>query len=461
MLSLVAFAAGVTLAFRQALFDQTEQRINSIADDIQLVAQRNEPFFALGENIPIELELANPNNLSRWASPTVYIQIDRPDGYPLGKSQNMGGVQFPADKDLTPAQPQAFKHGDSDLGEMIVLDRLISVGGRPVVVVHVGETLGLVNVTIGRVEHVVAVTLGLALIAVVLAAIVLARRAVNPIKELTEAMREIGSEHLDRRVHWERRDDELALLAATFNEMLERLERAFSRERQFIADASHELKTPLTVINAHAQMLRRWADSNEDVRKESLETITSESAYLAKMINGMLTLAKADSAEAIPREPLHLDPILAEVLSAGAARAAEKGLALIGPDEYAGNDVVLGDANLLRQLFSNLVENAIKFTERGTVRMSRGHLDGAIAVTVTDTGIGIEPQAREHVFERFFRADKSRTRQIEGTGLGLAIVASIVRVHEGTITVDEAPGGGSAFRVVLPLLAASAAPEAG
>ena len=460
VIAFVVFAVAVTVAFRQVLLEQAQQRIWSIAEDMQRVAARNDPFFVLGEAIPIELELANPGNLNHWASPTIYIQVDRLDGYPLGKSQNMGSVQFPADRNLTLEHSFEFEHGPSDLGEMLVLNRLIVINDHPVVLVHVGETLNLFNVTLSRIERIVAAILAFAIVAVVAASIVLARRAVNPINELTKAMREISSEGLDRRLHWVGRDDEVGRLSNTFDEMLERLERAFSRERQFIADASHELKTPLTVINAHAQMLRRWADSDEAVRKESLEAIASESAYLAKMINGMLTLAKADSAEAIPKEPLHLDPIIAEVLSSAAPRAAQKGLKLVAPDDRGASDVVMADANLLRQLFGNLIENAIKFTEQGQVRVARRQKDGRVVIEISDSGIGIEPEARGHIFERFFRADKSRSRQIEGTGLGLAIAASIVRVHDGSIDVGDAPGGGTTFTVRLPLVQGSDQPSA-
>ena len=460
VVSLVIFAVAVTFAFRQVLLEQAQQRISSIGDDIELVARRSDPFFVLGENIPIEFELGNPSNLDHWASPTIYIQVDRLAGYPLGKSRNMGNVQFPPDRELTPAQPFAFHQGPSDLGDMLVLDRLITIDGRGVVIVHIGETLGLFNITLARIERIVAVLLLFSVMAVIVAAIALARRAINPINELTLAVEEIGSERLDRRLSWQGPDDEVGRLSHSFDEMLARLERAFSRERQFIADASHELKTPLTVINAHAQMLRRWADSDEAVRQESLEAIAAESAYLAKMINGMLTLAKADSAEAIPKEPLHLDPILAEVMSAAAPRAAERGLHVIGPGDDGADDVVLGEGNLLRQLFGNLVENAIKFTEAGSVRVSRRRAGARVVIEVADTGIGIEPHARAHVFERFFRADKSRSRQIEGTGLGLAIAASIVRVHEGGIEVDAAPGGGTVVRVSLPLWRSSGQPAA-
>lgn len=174
------------------------------------------------------------------------------------------------------------------------------------------------------------------------------------------------------------------------------------------------------------------------------------------MVNGMLTLAKAESGDAIVREPIALDGILAEVVKNAEPRALDKGIAIAF---RPGDDgpIVLGNEELLRQLFSNLVENAVKFTERGGVTVS-AHCEGESAVVeVADTGSGIDEAELERVFDRFYRTDKSRSRAIPGTGLGLAIVRSITRVHDGSVDARPAPGGGTIFRVALPRVA----PDAG
>jgi len=233
--------------------------------------------------------------------------------------------------------------------------------------------------------------------------------------------------------------------------MLERLEEGFARERRFISDASHELKTPLTVINANAQMLERWADQNPDVRAESLRAIKDESASLAAMVNGMLLLAKAESGDDIPREPLDLANVINEAVRFCAPRAAEKSLALsFAPPAESVH--VLGDANLLRQLFTNLLENAIKFTETGSIDVTLAAKNGNAEVTVADTGVGIEDEALERVFDRFYRSDVSRSRAVPGTGLGLAIVRSIARIHGGAVAAERRPGGGTIFRISIPML---------
>jgi signal transduction histidine kinase len=197
-------------------------------------------------------------------------------------------------------------------------------------------------------------------------------------------------------------------------------------------------------------MLVRWGDRDETIRRESLQTIIHESATLAEMVNGMLTLAKADSGDAIPKEPLSLASLAKEAVNVTAPRAADKGLSV----QFEAPDappIVEGDASLLRQMITNLIDNAIKFTQTGgvTVRVKNDTKDAI--VEVQDTGPGIDPQDLPLVFDRFYRTDKSRTRDVPGTGLGLAIVRSIVRVHRGSVEATRPPEGGTLFRVLLPL----------
>ncbi|MDP9111378.1 MAG: HAMP domain-containing histidine kinase, partial [Candidatus Eremiobacteraeota bacterium] len=250
---------------------------------------------------------------------------------------------------------------------------------------------------------------------------------------------------------WKHRHDEVGRLAETFDELLARLEEAFARERQFISDASHELKTPLTSINANAQMLVRWGDRDASVLRESLETIASESAALAAMIARMLTLAKADSGDSIPKEPLALNDIVSEAVHSAQQAAVEKGLSLAFEAAKPPSPVILGDAGLLRQLLRNLIENAVKFTPAGGIKVRVSTSDGSACIDVEDTGLGIDPVDLPYIFDRFYRADKSRSRDIGGTGLGLAIVRSIARIHDGSVEV-ESKNLGSTFRVRFPLL---------
>ena len=453
---------GVTIAslaiafgFRSLLLDQTEVRAAQTADQIVQVARQSNQIAVLDE-VPVEQVLANQYNIEHWSSPTTMVQVDSPAGDVIGKSSNMGNLKFSASHDLSAAHDRSFTTAESDFGDILVLNRAIVSGGKVVAVVHVGEKLDLIGVTLRRALMLLAIVTVVAVIAVVVASFFLARGAIDPIERLTAAMRQIGSEGLDRRLNWTNRNDEVGKLAATFDEMLARLEEAFARERQFISDASHELKTPLTVINANAQMLARWADRDPQIRKDSLAAIIDESAQLAQIVNGMLTLSKANSGDGIPREPVSLPHIVNDVVLHMRDRASTKGLELdaeIAPE--AASAIVVGDENLLRQLFGNLIDNAIKFTETGRIDVRvLPPANGKVKVEVEDTGAGIEQQVADRLFDRFFRADAAHSRAVEGTGLGLAIVRSIARVHEGEVGVRPGVPAGSIFTVTLPLEAA-------
>jgi signal transduction histidine kinase len=394
--------------------------------------------------------LANKEQLDHWASPTQYVQIDTPQGYPIGKSSNMGDLRLAPFVPMRGEDRQFVRAVDLDGTTLLVLDRVLSQHGKPVVIAHVAERLDIINRETQRARTILVLAAFVACIAVVIASIFIARTATGPIVRLTAAMDEIGSEQLDRRLRW-RRADELGKLAATFDAMLDRLQDAFARERQFISDASHELKTPLTVINANAQLIRRWGDRDPVVRAESLDAIVEESSRLAEMVSGMLVLAKADSGDRIPTEPLALGGIVADVVAHATERAASKGLA-VRAEIAPGAVMIVGDAPLIRQMISNLVDNAIKFTDAGEVVVSVAAVEGLARVAVRDSGTGIDAEVAERLFDRFFRADASHSRAIEGTGLGLAIVRSIARVHGGTVRAQALPEGGSIFTVELPLL---------
>jgi signal transduction histidine kinase len=334
------------------------------------------------------------------------------------------------------------------LENLVVYDEALVERGHIVAVAHIGERLDAVRQALTGARNILEIVTAAAAVLVVLISIAIASLVLDPVKRLTDAMEEIGSEQLGRRIGWSTRTDELGRLAAAFDRMLDRLQAAFARERQFISDASHELKTPLTVINANAQMLKRWADRDERIRRESLDAIIDESSGLAGMVNGMLLLAKADSGEQIPKEPLDLSGLARDVVDSARSRAEQKGLSLsLTP---AAGAIVYGSESLLRQLLSNLVDNAIKFTERGSVELVLSTTPDTVIAEVRDTGVGIDDESLARVFDRFYRTDKSRTRAIEGTGLGLAIVRSIARVHGGGVSAARRDGGGSVFTVRLP-----------
>lgn len=445
---IVALGVAVTLRFQQILLGQAREHVATTMLDIERATLPPQNAFSLGEiGDPLQA-LESPDNLERWSSTTTFLQVDDIRGHVLAKSFNMGDDNFPQPPTLT-ALKRTATQTVTVAGIPFLVQSDLLINGADAAVVQVGEPLDAVNRAFAQTERAIALILTIAIVAVAILSLALASQATNPINELARAMREIGSDRLNRRVRWKGRRDEIGRLAATFDDLLARLEESFARERQFISDASHELKTPLTSINANAQMLARWGDRDESVRRESLATIVHESSSLAAMVTGMLTLAKADSGDAIPKEPVSLKPIGEEVAASALPRATEKGLTIAFHSD-GSPALVMGDPSLLRQLLSNLVDNAIKFTERGGVEIDLSEDRETVKIEVRDTGPGIDPAELPFVFDRFYRADKSRTRTIPGTGLGLAIVRSIARVHDGSVSARSRPGGGTTFVARFP-----------
>jgi signal transduction histidine kinase len=443
----IALGAAVTLRFEQILRNQARDHVLATLGDIRAAAAPSPNSFLFSEGDAL-LSLENPDNLQRWASTSTFIEVDDPRGYPIAKSFNMGGVQTFGDPGVSPTLPTSMRETNVQ-GRPFLVGAQVLIGTDRALIVQVAEPLDQLYRAFRQTEWSIAIILFIAIVAVTLLSLALASQITTPINELARAMQEIGSEGLHRRLRWKGRRDEVGHLAESFDDLLARLEEAFARERQFISDASHELKTPLTSINANAQLLARWGDRDDAIRKESLQTIIAESASLAEMVNGMLTLAKADSGDAIPKEPISLNAIARDALSTTAQRAADKGLEL-ELESNGESPVVIGDASLLRQLITNLVDNAIKFTEHGGVTVRVRAADDQAQIEVQDTGPGIDPEDLPLIFDRFYRADKSRTREVPGTGLGLAIVRSIARVHGGRVEAERPQSGGMLVRVRLP-----------
>jgi two-component system OmpR family sensor kinase len=444
-------AVAIDFALKSELIDQTKLNLAETSEQIERNAVEATTFgFAGPGSLP--LVLSNRATLDHFAAANQYIQIDTTSGQILGKSTNLGGLAFPPfapPRGTDRAYEELPVTGDRP-GTMLVLDRvLVDAEGRPIAVAHVAERLDIVAQLIARARTILLLVTLAAMVVIVVASYFIAASAIDPIERLTRTVAEIGSERLDRRLRWGRRD-EVGRLASAFDAMLDRLQSAFARERQFISDASHELRTPLTVINANAQMLQRWGDRDADIRRTSLEAIAEESGRLAGMVSGMLTLSKAEAGDAIPKEPVVVERLVDDVVAHAQERAAAEGLALASHHPPGASTIVVGDAGLLRQLVGNLVDNALKFTNEGRVDVEVRAEDGSAVVEVSDTGPGIERDAAERLFDRFFRGDPSHARAVEGTGLGLAIVRSIARVHGGSVSAEPRPEGGSVFRVRLP-----------
>ncbi|TLY55258.1 MAG: HAMP domain-containing protein [Gemmatimonadetes bacterium] len=298
-----------------------------------------------------------------------------------------------------------------------------------------------------------ALILPLGLMAALLMGTWIANRALTAVDQIITEVREItDGRSLHRRLAVPVVKDELGRLVQTLNQMLTRLERNFAALRRFTADASHELKTPLTVLRAGVER----AITTPGLAQETLVTLEEtlqEIKRMAELVDALLMLARADEGIApLHREPVDLRSIVTEVQETGELLAEEAGVTMevATPAEPV---IVSVDASRIRQLILNLVTNAVKYTPvGGSVRMQLGPANGRVALSVADTGIGIAPGDLPHIFDRFWRADSARTRTGErpGAGLGLAICKWIAEAHGGQIDVVSRPGRGTTFTVVLP-----------
>ncbi|MEW5919235.1 MAG: HAMP domain-containing sensor histidine kinase, partial [Gemmatimonadota bacterium] len=275
-----------------------------------------------------------------------------------------------------------------------------------------------------------------------------ARRALRPVAILTDAARSISrSQAFTRRVEVTHPRDELGRLATTFNEMLASLETAYAAQQRFASDASHELRAPLTILQANLELLRRTPSIAMDEREHALAEASAEADRLARLVADLLILARADAGQTLRRGPVELDRVLMDVL--GEARHLTRGQRL-----EVGELVplrVTGDADRLKQLVLILIDNAIKYTPApGRITLSLRRDDQHVRLTVRDSGVGIPAEALPHVFERFYRADPARSRDPGGTGLGLAIARWIVLQHGGEIKLASEPDRGTTAVVMLP-----------
>ena len=276
-------------------------------------------------------------------------------------------------------------------------------------------------------------------------------RALAPVDQITQTARTISAQNLSSRLVVPATGDELQRLSETLNGMLARLEAAFKKITQFTADASHELRTPVAVMRTRAELSLRKARSAEEYRDVIAEVLT-ELEKTSALIEQLMFLARADSgAETLKFAPTNVGEILREACHQGTALAEAKQIGF--QEQITGDPMwIQGDAGSLRRLFLILIDNAVKYTPaNGHVEVSLHRNDGYAVAQVRDTGIGIAETDLPNVFERFYRADKARTRETGGVGLGLSIGRWITEVHAGTIEVQSAPGRGSVFQVRLPL----------
>ncbi len=485
-LTLLAFSALLYFTLQQSLSSSMDERLKVRADQL-----RREVGPSIG-NLGLQPEDVAPgqleSTLSEFVQPGIYVQLLSPKSGVLAAPPNLVGGELP----VPPSSRQAIAEdrpiyvtvpvGSGGANVRLLTEPIHQIGSNIEIVgaVQVAESLAPFENTMAAVSRLL---LSAGLFALAIATIVgwlLTRAALSPVARITETARHIAATgDYRRRLHVTPppfgRGDELFFLAATFNDMIARLEHMLESQRRLLADTSHELRNPITIIRGNLALLRREGVP-EATRREAVVEAEEEAARMGRLVSDLLLLARADAGEpsSLQAEPVDLAELVGEVVEQARPRSEARRVALVTD----GRCVVLGDRDRLKQLIANLVENAIRYTpkngridvhvsgapqrsgvqQRRTAVRSRnarpvGTATDMAILTIADSGIGIAARDLPHVFERFYRADKARSRAHGGTGLGLSIAQYIARAHGGTIhAASDGTNRGSTFSVCLPLV---------
>jgi len=330
-----------------------------------------------------------------------------------------------------------------------VITTFLQVHNNSGYILQVGTHLTFVRKSLSNFKNNILITLPILVLLGSLGGWFLARKSLSPIGYIVSRTQNITSENLSERLIPRGTGDEMDDLIQTINGMVARLDASFKQMAEFTADASHELKTPICAMRGEAEVLLSRERSVEEYQ-EALVHLVEAFDRMNQMLNDLIFLSKSDSTQVeLNMSPLRLDDLLKDACGLFQVLAELKNISLTAISQQ--EVVIMGDKMRLQQLFTNLIENAIKYTQEGSILITI-EKDGETAfVKVSDTGSGIPKEEQENIFKRFYRVDKSRSKDTGGAGLGLSIASWIAHAHHGRIEVESESGRGSTFKVSLPL----------
>jgi heavy metal sensor kinase len=383
----------------------------------------------------------------------VFYRVVGPDGRPQAESGTLRGRRLPLSdqaRERGRGGEPTFETVSLSHGERVRLLTIpLTQEPAPARFIQVAAAFADIDRALAGYMETLAVMVPMGLGLALVGGAWLARSALRPVETMSRAARQIGAQDLTRRLPLRGTADELDHLAGTLNAMFARLETAFTHVRRFAVDAAHELRTPLTVLKGGIEVALR-ADRAPSEYRDVLRSSLEEVEQLIALAENLLLLSRLRMELALPRHAIELETLLMEVVDTGVRLADGRGVIVrLGAVDPLN---VRGDPATLRRALVNLVENAIKYTKAGgTVELSLERDGQHAVVSVSDTGVGMNPADAERIFEPFVRLDSARAAEASGAGLGLSIVHSIVAAHDGHLSVQTAPGVGSTFAIRLPL----------
>lgn len=396
------------------------------------------------------------NEIEEHLSPDVtdrFIRLTRADGSPFYQSKPPRDGGFDPSTVAAPKPPPHAPGSREEhlaRGELLIYSLPYTVPGTGSFLVEVGAPYHTIESTLHGLVLIFVIILPIALALAVGIGYVLMNRALAPVDAITRATESITSRNLSERLPIPNTGDEIERLSATLNGMIERLEQSFRQIAQFTADASHELRTPLTILRGELEVALR-GDALTPQAREVIESVLEETEKLSKTVEHLMILSRFDSGELkLQRSWFDLAGLCRETVEQMSLLAEDKQIRL--ECSAAERVEINADPLRVRQILINLIDNAIRYTPAGgRIDIRIAHETDQAIIEVADTGQGIPAEALPHIFDRFYRVDKARSRTYGGSGLGLAITKSICELHGGRIEVESRLGQGTRFRVEIPI----------
>jgi len=438
-LVLLLLNASILYGVKYYLYNQANKQI----EDIQTVILNN--ITSQNE----QLELSNKEVfLDVPSNQNIYIRIIQQDGKILNSSENFN-YEIKEPQDRTNTLEEKAKHLEEKDKDLLYKNVRFESKEYGIVYIQIVKNMENEYYFIEILFAFMAIADFIGMIASLISGYIVSKRMLNPIDYITKTAENISINNLKERIEGNDSNDELNRLVNTFNNMIDRLQGSFDRQVQFVSDASHELRTPIAVIQGYANLLDRWGKDDKEVLEKSIYAIKLEATNMANLVEKLLFLAKGDSGtQLIEKKEFYLNELVNEVV-----RESK----IIAPNHIITsnqNDTVniIADYKMIKQLLRIFIDNSIKFTsEQNKIDISSEVQGKVVKLTISDRGIGIPEDEIQNIFDRFYIVDKSRSKEKGGTGLGLSIAKWIVDMHKGSIDVESEEGKGTKITVTLSL----------
>ena len=436
-LVLILLNASVLYGIKYFLVNQTVQKVDNTCDTIA---------DSISGTVDEKIALNDPELLGEVESdPTLDVRIANPDGVVINSLNNFEWSAVPFS-----SNNGSIRKIEENGMHIIVENRQVFSDGRIKAYLQVAGNMEQEYVFL-KVLFILMAAADLAGIAISLfVGYLISRRMLLPIDRITKAAQSISINNLDRRIEASQTDDELSRLARTFNEMIDRLRESFEKQNQFVSDASHELRTPISVVQGYIGLIDRWGKEDRNVLQESIDAIKNETSGMTELIEKLLFLARGDSGvQRLQKTEFSLNELIDEV-GRESRLISERHTVRYSADEEIK---LVADRKILKQMIRALVDNSIKFTPAdGTISIQAFKNKNVINLSVKDTGIGIPQGEINRIFDRFYRVDKARTKETGGSGLGLSIVKWIADAHNANIKAESIVGEGTVISVEFPAI---------